>query len=86
MRIYLSHTASVTYLTRQRNSGKVLDMSDTTRSRCCASAVYIDNLDGRTCCTICDTEVDPKSGRPLTPREQDLAWQARTEREEKVGG
>lgn len=48
-----------------------------TISKCCEVAVYIDEIDKGTRCTICDSEVHPKTGRVLTERESLRAWYER---------
>jgi hypothetical protein len=39
-------------------------------SQCCSAEVYVDSVDGGTYCTVCDHEVDPKTGRELTEAER----------------
>ena len=35
-------------------------------TECCYAPAYVDEVDGGTYCTICDSEVDPKTGKQLT--------------------
>jgi hypothetical protein len=39
-------------------------------TECCNVPAYVDRVDGGTYCGICDSEVDPKSGRVLTEDER----------------
>lgn len=39
-------------------------------SKCCNAAVYVDEVDGGTYCTICDHEVSPKTGLAMSEDER----------------
>lgn len=51
-----------------RHARRAITMAAT--SHCCHADTYIDDVDGGTYCTICDREVDAKTGRALTEDER----------------
>ena len=51
------------------------------RTQCCGAEPYRDEIDGGLYCSLCDSEVDPATGRKLTEPERMTALAERTLRE-----